>query len=311
MSNPKTTVIVDFSVCVHQLHNMLTAMEVEPENMKAAIQAQMVWLHSGEWIKPLVGDNIQLIYVTDSKPYWRNEYLLREEVYTGVADRAKEAYKERYPKGRKMYKPAPIVYKDGREKPWYIMKAFNTTKKLMLEAAARNGFAVLSVHGYEADDLAAALVMTNRMLPKDQQNKIVLATVDTDWMGLIDDNTTWFCTYGYNPRVRYTMAHINGWAERRLKTTLTCPSDIWRVKTIQGDKSDNLPPGSPLEVIDLTQPPMEHRLWLSADHAPLLRNMLQQEVDSTELPLAAALDYIRRLGVNRFIKAYSPLHEAA
>lgn len=308
MSNPKTTVIVDFSVCVHQLHNMLTAMEVEKDYLKAAVQAQMVWLHSGEWIKPLVGDNIQLVYVTDSKPYWRKDYLLQEDVYTGISDRAKEAYLKRYPKGKKQYKPEPVHYKAGRKFPEY---EFTRTKKWMLEAAARNEFSVLSVHSYEADDLAAALVMTNRMLPQEQQNNIVLATVDTDWMGLIDDRTTWFCTYGYAPRVRYTMDHINGWAMRRLGTELSCPRDIWRVKTIQGDKSDNLPPGSPIEVIDLTEPPMEHRLWLRPEYAPMMRNLLTQEADNKELPLVDALNYIRKLGVNRFIKPYSALYEAA
>lgn len=229
-------------------------MEVEPEYLKAAVQAQMVWLHSGEWIKPLVGDNIQLVYVTDSKPYWRVDYLKQPEVYEGIFDRAREAYKLKYPKGRKQFKPEEVHYKAGRAFP---KPAFTKTKKQMREIADRNGFNMLSVHGYEADDLAAALVMTNRMLPKEQQNNIVLATVDTDWMGLIDDKTTWFCTFGYAPRVRYTMEHINGWSLRRLGTSLSCPSDIWRVKTQQGDKSDNLPPGSPIETFDLTQPPME------------------------------------------------------
>ncbi len=304
MTNPRTTVIVDFSVCVHQLHNMLTSMDVEKDNLKAAIQANMVWLHSGEWIKPLVGDNINIVYVTDSKPYWRLDYLLQEEVYVPVFERQLAAYKERYPKGRKQFKPEPIHYKAGRKFP---TPAFKSCKTKMLNAAHRNEFSVLSIKGYEADDLAAALVMTNRMMPKDQQQNIVLATVDTDWMGLIDNHTTWFCLRGYDPRVRYSMEHINEWSLRRLGTELSCPSDIWRVKTIQGDKSDNLPPGSPLEVIDLLQPPMEHRLWLREDTAPLLRTILTQEIDDKgNLPLDAALDYLRRLGVSRFISPYLP-----
>ena len=147
--------------------------------------------------------------------------------------------------------------------------------------------------------------MTNRMLPQDQQQNIVLATVDTDWMGLIDNNTTWFCLRGYDPRIRYSMDHINGWSARRLGVQLSCPSDIWNVKTIQGDASDNLPPGSPLEVISLVEPPMEHRLWLNPSYAPMFRGLLTQQPSGIgNLPVGAALDYLRRLGVNRFISPY-------
>ena len=300
--NKNTTVIVDFSVCIHQLHNNLTSMDVEKENLKAAIQANMVWLHSGLWLEGLAGSNLNIVYVTDTKPYWRTNYLLQEEVYSAIADRQRATYVAKYPKGRKTIAPKEIHYKGGRKRQEY---PFKRCKKLMLESAERNEFSLLSIYGYEADDLAAALVMTNRMLPLDQQQNIVLATVDTDWMGLIDNNTTWFCLRGYDPRIRYSMDHINGWSARRLGVQLSCPSDIWNVKTIQGDASDNLPPGSPLEVISLVEPPMEHRLWLNPSYAPMFRGLLTQQPSGIgNLPVGAALDYLRRLGVNRFISPY-------
>ena len=300
--NRNTTVIVDFSVCIHQLHNNLTSMEVEKEHIKAAIQANMVWLHSGLWLEALAGKNLNILYVTDSKPYWRTEYLTQEEVYTAIADRQREAYKAKYPKGRKKLEPKPIHYKGGRKYPDY---SFGVCKKAMLDAATRNEFSVLSIHGYEADDLAAALVMTNRGLPEAERQNIVLATVDTDWMGLIDNNTTWFCLRGYDPRIRYSMSHINEWSKRRLGVTLDQPSDIWTVKTTQGDASDNLPPGSPLEVISLIEPPQQHRLWLNPNYSSMLKGLLTQASDNTDrLPVQAALNFLRKLGVNRFISPY-------
>ncbi len=305
--NKPTTVIVDFSVCVHQLNNALNVIGLEKEYRKAAVQANMAYLGSGRWVEQLIGHKeYNMIYTKDSKPYWRTEYLLQEDVYNGIAERAFATYKEKYPKGRKAYKPVAIHYKGGRKLP---NSDFTTTKRRMLICAERNEFNMLGFHGYEADDLAAALVMTNRMLPVNDQREIVLATVDTDWMGLVDKNVTWMCSKGYEPRIRHTMEHINEWSLRRLGTNLTCPSDIWKVKTIKGDSSDNLPPGSPIEVIDLTTPPVQHRLWLDREKAPLLRTLLKSEPNQVDPDKTAnALNYLRQLGMNPFIKPYNKDH---
>jgi hypothetical protein len=66
---------------------------------------------------------------------------------------------------------------------------------------------------------------------------------------------------GYTPRLRASLEDINGWLMGKSQKPLMALADFWPQKAAQGDPSDNLPPGSPLEVIDLLKPPPEHRLW--------------------------------------------------
>ncbi len=64
MSSQKTTVIVDFSVMCHQLQQALNTIGLEKEYKKTAIQAQMAYLGSGQWIEKLIGHTeYNMIYV--------------------------------------------------------------------------------------------------------------------------------------------------------------------------------------------------------------------------------------------------------
>jgi len=127
-----------------------------------------------------------------------------------------------------------------------------------------------------------------------------LATVDSDWMGLISPRTMWFCLKGYEPRVRHSEESINGWATRRLKTALTHPSQLWDVKSTQGDKSDNLPAGSPLDVISLLEPPDQYKLWLNSDFQTRLSLVFDNP--TRPIPAAKAIEYLQRQGFRAFIR---------
>lgn len=116
------------------------------------------------------------------------------------------------------------------------------------------GIPVVGFPSYEADDVAALLVKTciNRSNPV----AVDLFTVDTDWMGLISEEhqVRWLNMVSWTPRLRDTLEVVNEWCLRRLKETVNHPSQIWQVKSVQGDKSDNLPPGTPIGLIDLLNP---------------------------------------------------------
>lgn len=294
--NP-TTVILDFSVFAHQLHNSFASAGAEKDkhHWKGILEAQATWMLSGRWLGNLVDPNhMQLIAVCDSKPYWRKEYLLRPEVYETI---------QSVKRGKVVQNDKPIHYKGGRKFPEYH---FTKVKEKLTEFCESVGLQFLRVPGYEADDLAASLVVTNRLQPARWKQNIILATVDADWLGLVDANTTWFCSHGWHPRVRGSMEQINEWSRRRLKTSLEKPSDIWRVKAEQGDVSDNLPAGSPIEVIDLLNPPEEHRLWETPLSKLLTRMLLEPQPLNTRVltKVEPAVEYLRQMGIPKFIKQY-------
>lgn len=341
-----TTVIIDFSVAAHQLHSAYIAAGLEScvagsnvENPKKAleslyksfIQAQMGHMMSLDWLGKLKPEKSNILLAADVKPYWRAEYLVRPEVVARIPQKLKADQKrrdrlvellEKY-QGYDLDAVTPeaiqdqteileltdklkVCYKGGRKFPEY---SFTKLKKDMYRLAADQGWNVLSKPGYEADDHAASVVMLNRSLPEAQQNNILLITVDADWMGLVDDRTTWFCMHGWKPRVRALgSAETSEWVKRRLKVrnpdaVARDPKQIWEVKTEQGDKSDNLPKGSPLEVISLVEPPEKYRLWNDLDYsAEVLGHLLGASQPALDGNPARA--FLKELGASTFISNY-------
>jgi hypothetical protein len=293
------TVVVDLSVVVHQIHNSIEAAGgLPPDARKGAVSANLAWMLSGHWLGSLVkpGD-FQIICVGDAKPYWRSEYLLRPSVYGSVVTRKLSRHKV----PRITEKPhGPIHYKAGRKLP---KRTLTKAKEQTYETLQAKGARVLRLTGYEADDLAAAVTVISRDFP---DNRIILATVDSDWMGLVSPWVSWFCLYGYFPRLRDTMEPINQWCLRRIKTTIETPRDLWKIKASQGDKSDNLPPGSPLEVIDLLSPPEGHRLWENTQVSGVIRHWLSEPQEPLVTDPDEALDYLRACGLQPAIRPFDP-----
>jgi 5'-3' exonuclease len=123
------------------------------------------------------------------------------------------------------------------------------------------------VPGYEADDLAAAVVKTCT------DRQIYLLTIDTDWMQLINEYTTWVCVKGFHPPIR-SLETLPVWFQAKLdkeskkvqnQLNSSNPKDIVKWKMLTGDSSDNLPKGTPQHMFDLLEPRPEHRLWDTLD----------------------------------------------
>lgn len=328
----KQTIILDLSVVCHQLHHNLLSAQVEKEHYQGWLKAQMAWVMSGEWLGSLQAEDSQVILVCDTKPYWRVEYLTRPEVVVAI-DRPRKGSRnmaalrdirailadpEERPTGQilkdlqtehdHLLETLVVHYKAGRKLP---EASFTKLKGEIQKLVASQKWRSIREPGYEADDLAAALVMVNRSLPEADRNQIILGTVDADWMGLVDVQTTWFCLHGWTPRVRNLdngAVSLNFWCQKRLKKTVDHPEEIWDLKTVQGDKSDNLPPNSPIEVISLVAPPEEHRLWQRPGIRGILRNWLLNHGDPAVSPvkIAGATAHLRSLGVRRVIRPFDP-----
>lgn len=244
--------VVDFRVYVYNILNHFGAIE-----KNHGIKTQQAWLKAA-WALHLNRGYTDLPYyeqtvvvVDDHNPYWRTPYL--EE---------------------RGFPP----YKDGRKQKgeeWY--KVAQAGKDYIFSAGCP--FHFLSFKGYEADDIAAALVRVKA------PRLVVLSTVDSDWSGLVLDSEQYMKTnrfefikeeYGVEPTVWWTNhahwtprfrdeAGVRNWTKKRCKEDIVHPPELWEIKALEGDKSDNLPKNSPIEVIDLLNPPKEYDILLQPD----------------------------------------------
>lgn len=330
------TIVVDTSVIIHDLHYKHSLLNHTDPHWTALIKAQLTWIVSGDWLGDLKPKKFQVVFVSDMKPYWRTEYLKKPETVAAVPRKTKKDEKKRerlnellnqgYQKTEddltdgitavlglsekpkqhqvefnRLSDDLAIHYKAGRKFPEY---SFTKLKKLTLEIIRERNWTLLGQKGYEADDIAAAIVKVNECL--DSPSNTLLLTIDSDWMGLINHHTSWFCSHGWFPRLRSDLNSVNTWAEKRLGDHLGTFRDIWDIKGQQGDKSDNIPAsqGVLLPVIDLLNPPDEHKLWLKPigqEIEDLLLFPRCRNVDSSK-----ARDYIEALGVNLVVRPLDP-----
>lgn len=255
-------VVVDFSVTCHTLYYVLNRVGLLEH--PGVIKASAAWLASCAWLGSLASrKNAIPVFVCDSKPYWRLGYLQQQ-------------YRIEYKKNRKAKSP----------------EYYNLAAELELILRDR-GYTFLWQEGYEADDWAAAISMLN-------PHRTLLATVDTDWLGLVSDRCAWFCLSRHAVRYRSTIEDINHWSASRLKQTFTQPADLWDFKARYGDAADSLPPRSPIEVIDLLNPPTEHRLWDNPQAKLDIASALAQELPRT-VDTQSVMQYLNAFSVPRFI----------
>jgi hypothetical protein len=282
-------VVVDTSVFLHKLDQSVQVAHTDPA-FASIIKANLVWLMSGIWL----GEDIQplmqsMVFALDTKDsdlcYWRTHWLkdLRNTVDLPRKARSKKgtqaladlasATKEildipleqmtdsQLETHNDAQKTLTVAYKAGRAFP---EGRFKKIRKLVYGYLSELNARRLESSSYEADDMAAALVATNTL--NGDPWSILLLTVDTDWLGLVNPSVTWCCMSGFFPVIRDTLEVCNSWVEKRLKTPLNTWREIWDIKGEKGDASDNLPPsaGKLLPVIDLLQPPLEYRYWLRA-----------------------------------------------
>lgn len=269
-SNQPLFVVIDFRVYAWKIQDLSNNVKPLVDPLTYADWVRACWaimLNYGPL--PLFPDtpNYQVVVVDDdsqTKPYWRSAYLAERgyPIYKGNRPQAK-------PFGFSEIVGIGLAYVRSPNSPMHYF----------------------SYPGYEADDLAGlicqlkansqTLVKSKRIKPtgKASQPKlspgrleldgdhllaiasreIALCTLDTDWLQLVSPDVTWYNTSHQQPRVRGE-AEVLAYVSKQLKTSIDKPKQIVDVKAKRGDSSDNLPPGSPREVIDLLNPPKPHNL---------------------------------------------------
>jgi 5'-3' exonuclease len=230
----ETLIVYDTSVIAHKLYNIVNPPKGEKGTRKqldAIATAGIDFYNRLSWL-PNLTEPAKIIWVKDSKPYWRKEIF--------------PAYKS---------KRAPQPDKD-----WFIKRFVSEVNPI--------GF-----DGYEADDVAAAIVKLN------PDKRIILGTIDSDWIQMVDERVIWCCLTGFLPQYRdiadglaWFRAKLLEESKKRQRILLeeygVDGSDLRQIvdwKVVCGDKSDNLPPGSDRCLIDLFNPPKEYDLKLQLD----------------------------------------------
>lgn len=332
MQDRPLTVVVDLSVLLHQISNGFENAGIKPSDDRyvPALNAQLAYLAGLDWLqglKPATPERAQVVFACDQKDkylkYWRHHYLCSPEVVAKIPRKKQTEEKARLELISLLEVPAlsrtaiqqerisqladklSIHYKAGRKFPDPTFKKIKEDTYKCLEARL---WRHLRFTGYEADDVAASIVRCNSALPADRQHNILLVTVDNDWLGLVSDRVAWFESQSRFPRLRDDISLISYWSERREGYPVTEPRQIWDMKTIYGDKSDALPPGSPLEVIDLLGAPQGFRLWEEPGVSFIIGKWLGQPigVQVGQATSDRAKEYLRSIGLPLAIKPFEP-----
>ena len=268
--------VVDYRVLCHKVFHLV---ESQVENgVSGQSYIKSLWsilLNAGPQFVDCTEASV--IVVDDCKPYWRTE-LFPE--YKGG----------RKEKSDRFYSVADIglSYITSPKAKWlYLVK-----------------------QGYEADDWAGAIVAAKRaaqaavrhcelgitkVSAKDlfvAERPIVLWTVDTDWLQLAGEGVYWANTGPWEPRLRYVKETVAYAKKSRTlaKQDIVHPHQIVDVKMKFGDKSDNLPPGTPRHMIDLINIPAKYNLrnqtewslvakWITRDEPSMMVNHFEKARD--------------------------------
>jgi hypothetical protein len=279
--NPRPLFIIDTGVILHQiidftrddygeLENQLT-----PAQLYSKIEHGVNLYNSLFFIQGIDTSRCDILWVGDStNGYWRNGWFKNwlDERPDFVENLRKEYTLEPLSgdwlptkEGGRRKHPLVLGYKGNRKPCPYKQMAKKMINKISKAVVIDN---------YEADDVATAALFA---FPR---RRIFLCTIDTDWLQLVDERVTWLCMKGYKPQYRDPVGGMEWFKAAISKGTkagqerfadIDSLRDIVPWKMFSGDKSDNLPKGSPREVIDLLNPPSEYQLWTQRENIDEIR----------------------------------------
>lgn len=254
----KPLIIYDTSVICHRIIDLTSVNGIPVNKLTNTIRDKRIktgiaLYNSLFWLESFDAEDVDIIWVGDDKSekYWR-------------IDAVKE-----WLDGLEEDDPALIRWKSSRA--GYKGNRFHEPYRTWCMKRMVKFSECLTIPGYEADDVAAGIVRDI-----DGARPVILATIDSDWIQMVDDSVTWVCMYGYTPQVRNIrggqewlskkLCKESGKAQSKLAEAginLLKPElrDIVKWKSIMGDKSDNLPPGTPEYFIDLFNPIEGKKVW--------------------------------------------------
>ena len=255
--SPAPLVIVDFMVQAWMVYNFIQDLKhlYSPELIAKVTKA--IWavkLNRGPDMLPL--HDYTSVVVSDKRfveqgVYWRGVEVLKDE-------RIEAAWEEYCESKGIDINVTPTGYKGNRKDK---DDGFYECHQIGW-AYAQKYFPCFKQEGYEADDWAGALYRevrdgTNKTLRERQK---LLYTIDRDWSGLVDEslNIWWANTRypGSRERIQERLAgedQVILHTQMKMGYDISHPIEIFAAKAEAGELGDNLPPGAPIEYIDLTE----------------------------------------------------------
>jgi hypothetical protein len=231
----------------------------------------------------------------DKGVYWRGVEVLKDE----RIEACWEEYAEK--RGLDMEEMA-LGYKGNRRDK---DDGFYQVHEIGWEYAQKY-FPSYKQEGYEADDWAGALYRevrdgTDKML---QERQKLLYTIDRDWSGLVDEsrNIWWANTRYPGPRERI-QERLAGEDQVILHTKMKLgfdinhPIEIFAAKAEAGELGDNLPPGAPIEYIDLTETHPKYILEKTPLWDDFIRNVKKEESNLRRDHYDKSIEALKKIGV--------------
>ena len=263
-NSPVPLVLTDFMVICWNVFNFVEDLKhlYSPELLDKVTKA--VWaikLNRGPDMLPSHDYRVVVVSdkrFSDSKTYWRGVEVLRDE-------RIEACWEEYCEKKGWDVENIPTGYKGNRRDK---DDNFHRVHEIGWEYATKY-FPCFRQEGYEADDFAGLLYRevkeTSDKLLRDRQK--LMLTIDRDWSGLVDEsmNLWWANTRYPGPRekIQERLAgedQVIFHTQYKLGFEINTPFEIFAAKAEAGELGDNLPPGAPIEYIDLTQPHKKYDL---------------------------------------------------
>lgn len=212
-------VILDYRVHVHNIVHKLKTFDPSISGVSTDTWVSLAWeIILNKPIPRFFSQDTKVIIVDDYPEYWRANQCLLD----GLPE-----------------------YKQGRPvKSQLFWEVYNI--------GLSKNFPVIRSRGFEADDMAGEVY---RQLVSEKPNNVVwFWTVDSDWLQLIDNkvNTRFYSTLPHWGKLNNENDVKLFFKKRGVK--IEHPRDIVNIKSKEGDKADNLPPGCPKYFIDLVEP---------------------------------------------------------
>lgn len=304
--DPVPLVLVDFSVLCWDIFRHLEDTQAErsyhPKTLKSAIRA--MWaakINRGPDMLPC-GHNYRSVVVHDlrnkaSGNYWRGEEISTDSRITNCWK--KYLNKRNIDKGK-----ISTDYKGSRpdEKPDLWKQTYSIGTDYVSKF-----FPCFQESGYEADDWAGELY---RIVNRSKKNSVVyrrqklLLTIDRDWSGLVDKskNIYWANTRYPNPneKIQNRLAgelEVIEHTKSKLKETIRSPKELYKVKSVKGEFSDNLPPGAPLEYIDLIKDHPKYTLKKSKNWSAYVTTLSNPKSNTRRDHYDESVRALRKIGL--------------
>ena len=299
--DPAPLVVVDFMVYAWAIFNHVQELQhlYSPELIEKIIKA--LWaakINRGPDMLP--SHDYRIVVVSDKRfeehgTYWRGVEVLRDE-------RMEIVWEEYCENTGKNLKEQAVGYKGNRRDK---NDNFYQVVEIGWDYATKY-FPCFKQEGFEADDWAGAIYRISRDTRGTcHDRQILLSTIDRDWSGLVDEShkVYWANTRypGPKERIQERLAgedQVLLHTEIKMGVKIDHPVEIFRAKHEQGELSDNLPPGSPLEYIDLSEPHPKYQIEKLTQYEQLVLECEAEKPNTHFDHFEKAASALRKTGVD-------------